>query len=673
VTAGLSARSLHDDSEVAPYRREVDGLRAVAVLAVIINHLNKNILPAGYLGVDVFFVISGYVITSSLAHRPNRGFREFLATFYARRVKRLIPALTLCVAVSGVLICLFDPDPVFSMRTGIASLFGLSNVYLLKQATDYFGSSTELNIFTHTWSLAVEEQFYLLFPTLVWLSGFGRQSKTGARNLTCLTSVFSVASLVAFVYLYRISQSAAYFLMPTRLWELGAGCVMYPGAKTSIATGVVRRFSPSKWAAALIALFFLPSYFAVAATIAVVVVTAVLLATLRPATLAYTVLTSPQAVYIGLISYSLYLWHWVVLTLAHWTIGMQWWSVSLQIAVIFGLASASYRYVENPLRRSRWFPSAPKSIACGIGASLVTAMLLIVLSSRGNPLYAGSRPGSRQNSSAVIVEPTTPGSIHGNLILIGDSHAGHFEGLARTVAHELNLRSVVISELATPYPGARISLPFGGLSLRTSETNNAQMAKDLQDLLTRPGRGNLILLSSFYELYFGSPAGSKKHQQVDHYLDDGREVSQRESFDHWLEDLAAFARFYSEARIVVFLSTPEMPDIYPEAPCQREWFRPAIPGECHVQVSRNQLLAELEGLNRRISATCSELANVLVFDPLPSLCPAGNEFCSSDDGGGRLFADEDHLTPHGSQMVTNQFLSFLKDRNAANFLSAPKN
>jgi peptidoglycan/LPS O-acetylase OafA/YrhL len=142
------------------YRPEIDGLRAFAVVAVIINHFNKQLLPNGFLGVDIFFVISGYVITSSLAGRGASTFFEFVKGFYARRIKRLLPALALFVLITSVLICLFNPEPSMSLAVGWQSLFGMSNINLYQTATDYFAPSSELNPFTHTWSLGVEEQFY---------------------------------------------------------------------------------------------------------------------------------------------------------------------------------------------------------------------------------------------------------------------------------------------------------------------------------------------------------------------------------------------------------------------------------------------------------------------------------------------------------------------------------
>ena len=165
------------------YRAEIDGLRAIAVVAVIINHFHKPLLPSGYLGVDVFFVISGFVITASLANRRSSSLGDFLAGFYERRLKRLVPALALFVLITSLFTCLFNPEPLQSLQIGARSLIGISNLSLYKASTDYFGEEVELNSFVHTWSLGVEEQFYLLFPLLVWFTGFGRQTAGGRRWL----------------------------------------------------------------------------------------------------------------------------------------------------------------------------------------------------------------------------------------------------------------------------------------------------------------------------------------------------------------------------------------------------------------------------------------------------------------------------------------------------------
>jgi peptidoglycan/LPS O-acetylase OafA/YrhL len=374
------------------YRPEIDGIRAFAVIAVIINHFNQDLLPSGYLGVDIFFVISGFVITSSLAGRSDQNFYDFLIGFYTRRIKRLVPALVLFVLVTSILICLFDPKPDFSIKTGITSLFGLSNLYLLKQSTNYFADSTALNAFTHTWSLGVEEQFYLLFPLVVYFTGFTSKSPKGERNLSLLMGGLSVASLITFMYLYITNQPAAYFLMPTRLWELGSGCLLFLAAKKSNRIiDILKKSPPLFILSGIIITLFLPVKLSLITTVTVVFLTTVLMICLRSTTAVYKLLVHSQIVYIGLISYSLYLWHWGILSLSRRTIGIYWWSVPFQIMLLLLVSVASYRHIEKPLRKQNWSSIRWQSIGYGIGTSVATAILLFSLTHLS--LYTG-RPVS---------------------------------------------------------------------------------------------------------------------------------------------------------------------------------------------------------------------------------------------------------------------------------------
>jgi peptidoglycan/LPS O-acetylase OafA/YrhL len=150
------------------YRPEIDGLRAVAVAGVIANHFNRELLPGGYLGVDLFFVISGFVISLSLHANRRSGIGDFLIGFYARRLRRLVPALAVFLVVTSLLVSLVDPQPESSLEIGRSALFGFSNILFYRSSTDYFSSSTDYNAFTHTWSLGVEEQFYFFYPLLYW-------------------------------------------------------------------------------------------------------------------------------------------------------------------------------------------------------------------------------------------------------------------------------------------------------------------------------------------------------------------------------------------------------------------------------------------------------------------------------------------------------------------------
>lgn len=141
-----------DTANSSNYRPEIDGLRAFAVLAMILNHFDKDLLPSGYLGVDIFFVISGYVITGSLLRHATKDAARFFLDFYSRRVRRILPALATMVLITTPLVCLFDPAPLATLQTGMAALFGVSNIVLHQNSTSYFAASTDLNPFTHTWS-----------------------------------------------------------------------------------------------------------------------------------------------------------------------------------------------------------------------------------------------------------------------------------------------------------------------------------------------------------------------------------------------------------------------------------------------------------------------------------------------------------------------------------------
>ena len=333
------------------YRPEIDGLRAFAVIAVIVNHFNKNILPSGYLGVDIFFVISGYVITSSLSGRESKNFGDFLKSFYERRIKRLVPALVFFVLITSVFTSLFNTYPGIPLKTGITSLFGLSNLYLFKQSTDYFAQSTELNPFTHTWSLGVEEQFYLLFPVLIWFSGFGRQTDKGTRNLFLSIGIMTIASLIAFINLYQTNQPAAYFLMPSRFWEMAMGCLAFISFRKRVKVEqTLERIPPLMILLGMVSVMFVSIELAVPATILIVFLSAVMLACLKDGTAVFSVFTHKGVVYIGLISYSLYLWHWGILSVGRLTIGIHLWSAQILLVLIFLLAHYSYTLIETPLR-----------------------------------------------------------------------------------------------------------------------------------------------------------------------------------------------------------------------------------------------------------------------------------------------------------------------------------
>ena len=644
------------------YRKEIDGLRAFAVVAVIINHFNKDILPGGYLGVDIFFVISGFVITSSLQQRPSTNFKDLIIGFYERRIKRLIPALSIFVLIMSITICLFNPDPQLSLRTGLSSLFGLSNLYLLKQSTDYFAQSTELNVFTHTWSLGVEEQFYILFPFLVWFSGFGQQAKKGARNLFLLVGILTIASLIGFLYLYPTNQSAAYFLMPSRFWEMASGCLIFIGfQKRSSIEHFLQKVPPLLVLILIIGIMNLPIALAKISTIAVVVLSAVLIGSLKKGTKLYVIFTNPKVAYIGLISYSLYLWHWGVLSISRWTIGIHWWTIPFQVILIIYLSILSYRFIEMPLRENNWLSNGWKTILIGGGVlvalsggiislekilrgKLYTGKKIIVNTEThwsneiklGNSLLDGRKCFARKNYSKeqlrlLFKECKYPlirkSSNQKTIAFVGDSHTFSLLS-AEEILTNSGFRVIHYSHIGCPFP-----IPPYGIHPR--ECNNFLLEAEneiFQDLKS----GDSIIIHNYHLSHLGGYNLKDTRHNI-YNKNQNPESDSQTKINLYIKGLKKLSQKASKKSIsIYFIASPYRNNdlIFP-----KEWFRPNPPG-------LNTLFKEGENakkLNKTLAKAIKDnsMKNIVFIDPLEIL----DKSCGKDIGSFLVcFRDSDHMS-----------------------------
>ena len=358
----------------------------------------------------MFFVISGYVITGSLSRAKSSSLKEFLASFYAKRAKRLIPALVACVIPSAILICLFNPWPQGDIKTGISALFGLSIIWLYLQDTNYFGKSAELNVFTQTWSLGVEEQFYFVFPFIVWFSGLSQKAaaRKGARNLALIIIPLMLLSVIAFVVFARSNPAASFYLVSSRFWELAAGCLAY----LCLSTWPSLRSSTNNPINTICLLTIIYIFFLNVKskeTILAVCLTFYLLVRMNRRDLGYSILALPVLQWLGKISYSLYLWHWTVIVISRWTIGIQWWTVPFQIGTILILASISYKFIEVPFRTGSWSGASPTFL--GFIASCFSSILIAVLGL--NPffsLFSGVREGVVEKEQPLLEQYRIAGS-----------------------------------------------------------------------------------------------------------------------------------------------------------------------------------------------------------------------------------------------------------------------
>lgn len=598
----------------SPYFKEIDGLRAFAIIAVIINHFNKDIIPGGYLGVDIFFVISGFVITLSLQNRKSKNFKDFISRFYARRFKRLFPALVLFVLIVSIFICLFNPFPSVSLKTGLTSLFGISNIYLLQQSTDYFSQPTQLNVFTHTWSLGVEEQFYLLFPFLIWFSGFGRQTNNGSRNLFLSVGLLSISSLIGFIYLYPTNESAAYFLMPTRFWEMSAGCLLFiVFQKRASIKKIFKKIPSFLFVISIIAVMYLPSSLRTLSTVTVVVLTCMLIASLEKQSLTYKILTYPKVNYIGRISYSLYLWHWAILSLSRWTIGIHWWSVPFQLIFIILLAIASFRWIENPFKHSIWLNS-PRNVFLYISGMLTIVSLIIV--TIGRPLKGKLYTGSLNNKwnitgfgeTKIINDPRLP-----TIYLIGDSHAGHYGALMTFLANKKYLNLIMH--------------PQGGALKLFNKSSEEYVLAPLRHYKNKFKKGDIIIFSSAISKYKKSVGFTKSYQ--------------------------AFIQQTNQKGIKYFLisPTPTFSKVKNLDTCQQEWYRPswAISPLCFTEVNKNEWIASNNESNLLIKNFLIENPNVVYIDTFSLFCP--DDYCKNYDQNSFLYKDSHHLTSYGAMKM----------------------
>lgn len=365
------------------YRADIDGLRAVAVLAVVVFHLQHTWFPRGYLGVDLFFVISGYLI-SQLIWAEAREHRFSIANFYRRRIRRLMPALVTVLLVTSIASAaiLLPADLTGYGKSLLAALAFVANIYFWRD-TNYFARASEEKPLLHLWTLSVEEQFYIFFPLLLVLLALR------PRALLPVLWTLVLASLLANVYLIKIGgASPAFYLLPTRAWELGAGALVALHRPVVLRESLARGL---RWAAAALILLGLtyvgPWPRIVPDALPVVIGAAVLILVGAPRTsvlghfLAHRVTN-----HFGLISYSLYLWHWPVIVLSSYMLVREP-SVAELVAmavVSYGLAVLTWRTIELPLR-DRALPFSRVAWITGTGALISTLAAAAFIWSAGLP------------------------------------------------------------------------------------------------------------------------------------------------------------------------------------------------------------------------------------------------------------------------------------------------
>jgi peptidoglycan/LPS O-acetylase OafA/YrhL len=378
--ASVSTHAPTADSLKTPihigYRPDIDGLRAVAVLSVLCFHAFSKSLPGGFVGVDIFFVISGFLISSIIFRNMERRSFSFI-DFYVRRIKRILPVLIVVLAACGTYGWLeMFPDEFLALGKHVAAGATFSSNFVLWNEAGYFDDASSTKPLLHLWSLAIEEQFYLLWPILALISFRLRMS------FLRVNVVIVLASFVTGIYLMHADRTAAFYSPASRFWEIGVGSALawfvfrHPAAYEKIVDK--RRLADAISLLGALALAFSILYFSERlafpgywAALPVLGAAAVIFA--GPQALVNKwILSSRMAVWVGLISYPIYLWHWPLLTAAHLSTSPFIVENIAAVKLVIMAASVllgwlSYKLVETPIKRVR----ADKPLAAGIFAALL--------------------------------------------------------------------------------------------------------------------------------------------------------------------------------------------------------------------------------------------------------------------------------------------------------------
>lgn len=653
---------------MAGYRPAVDGLRALAVIAVIVNHLEPSWWPLGYLGVDVFFVISGFVVTLSLLTRPLESRKAFLLGFYSRRVRRLLPALLVTVVVASLVgVMVMYPgslERITSLQTGLTALIGGSNIFLLSQNSDYFGISAELNLFLHTWSLGVEEQFYLLFPCL-WLLCAGQRR----RFLPLLLCLCFASGLFQAGLMQRASgYNASFYLMPARFWELGCGAVL------ALLLPQCRDPQPRllRWLMQVLALVGCaallwlmlrggaPSW--MSPHLATVGLTTLVIACLESAGPVQAVLASRPVVAIGLRSYGLYLWHWPLLVLMRWTVGFSVAAAAVVAGLTVALAWLSFAWLETPLRRRRWSRQVSRELLIG-GASVAAAASAVgVLCTpaataalwlgRERPkgyappadfphlAYAPEISGTSLTRRSCFERFSFTRDVQIKLqdlercrlaplqadaptiFVYGDSYAGHLSPLMAQLRADHGYGLEMLIRAQCPFP-SRVADPHNDCFRFGTERE--------QRVLTAARPGDVLLLAT-----------------------SAREPGGRYS-SHFLTQLKHLTRHLRERDVRVVLQSP-LPrfthSFDPVCVYPLQWFQPRARQRCAAEhtTARAVQIAWIQPLLDQLKPLVAE-SGLEVWDAFVELCPSDQGQCRTHHLGSRLFRDNGHLSGRGARQL----------------------
>ncbi|WP_223824956.1 acyltransferase family protein [Pseudomonas profundi] len=622
------------------YRTDIEGLRALAVILVILYHYQVPGIAGGFIGVDVFFVISGFVITQLLQRALKKGSFRF-SDFYARRIRRLLPLFLLVSSVTFVMISPYyigDAYYIFA-KSWLSSLAGLSNVYYFHELTQYFAPETRSLSLLHTWSLAVEEQFYLIWPPVLYLTYRFGKDRNGLWPF-CMTLI---AALGLSVYLANAYPSAAFYLLPARLFEfmLGTGVALFGhqlptlkqrSAEILAALGVAMICAT---ALLLTSQDHFPGYNALWPTLGTALV--IYAGLHQSGTLTARLLSLPIMVFLGGISYSLYLWHWPPVALMHYQlIELTWSNRLLLMATVLVLSWLSFRYVENRYRHRPWsfrksfvlFVFVPVLVVWAIQTTIRLAddlsfripeerreLYNIIAQNNAGDLYKPcfkGDPADFDTSEACIVGREAAND-EPDAILIGDSHALALLGFVEQIVEDRHAL-LVVTGASTPFVIPEHSIDA------FADPEKIQRNSALADYLQR--RPMTVFVNAWWNSYL-----------------------QNGSYQRYFLDTVAWLHAQGH-RVIMLEDVPELPSsAYAECLLKNM-------DDCSIDATQvRQRQARFESFKQAVQ---DQFPDVTWIDPKKAIC--NDQRCETVLGGIPLYRDEHHLNHVGSTRLGERYI-----------------
>jgi peptidoglycan/LPS O-acetylase OafA/YrhL len=630
------------------YRAEIDGLRALAVIPVILFHAGFELFSGGFVGVDVFFVISGYLITTILINDLDKN-RFSIVNFYERRARRILPALFFVIFVTSIVsyFYLMPTDLREYARSLIYVIGFLSNVFFWKES-DYFATESELTPLLHMWSLAVEEQYYVIFPIFLILTW-----RFGKNKVFWIIVAFALISLALSEWGWRNKATANFYLAPTRAWELFAGSIsaFIVQKRGERANNILSMFG---LAAIIFAIFFydkntpFPSVYALVPVLGVVLI--ILFA--QKNTFSAKILSNKLVVGIGLISYSAYLIHQPLFALVRHNLGVNLeQGVSLALILLtLVLAVFSWRFVEQPFRSKNRF--GRKFV---FSSSLLIAMLFVLFSllviytdgAKYRFLDFPDKPlpwkdikchGAKQIS--VYSDPVSKclggdsNGVSGDIYLVGDSHSAQLTFALKNVANNRERDFYFINtEDKEDYPYS-----FWNKSVSSDRL--------LEHILNVADEGD-IFVTSFHR--------GRLNDRRDSHIKIGSKVENNKKPELFYENLVKYIPRFSQRGINVFLvkDGPLLADKDTSLEACMYKYTLGEKDVCPIEISQDTNTRNTQSI--LFDSLSEKFNNVVSLDYLPILYGTNDVFSPISKEGVYLMFDRHHLTEDASLRLIDFF------------------